>query len=50
MHGIVISTHLERSVSTMPNNTAVREKRKTYLEEFKKMPPQERITIRFCMH
>ena len=34
----------------MPNNTAVRETLKTYLEEFKKMLPQERITIRFCMH
>ena len=36
LRGIVISTHLERSVSPMPNNTAVREKLKTYLEEFKK--------------
>ena len=34
----------------MPNNTAVREKLKTYLEEFKKMPPRERLTTRFCMH
>ena len=36
LRGIVISTYLERSVSPMPNNTAVREKLKAYLEEFKK--------------